>query len=256
MDFVTRMVGWYHAFVDDTWADVQFTMARDPAATNWFEVLLAYPGIHALMLHRVSGVLLRLRLPIVPRLLSQLGRSLTGIEIHPGAQIASPCLIDHGMGVVIGETAKIGRRCHLHQGVTLGGTSTMRTQRHPMFGNDVLVGAGASIIGAIKIGNGARIGAGAVVVSNVPEYSTVVGVPGHVVAYYDPGDDNILRLPDPEHDRIESLEVAVSELRQELRRLRDRADEEAGRSGTGSGKPQPYPLPEGEGTGLTPSSGG
>lgn len=226
-----RVLDWYWSFVDDTWSDIQFTMERDPAATNWLEVLLAYPGIHALMLHRVSGALLRLGLPVAPRLLSHLGRNMTGIEIHPGAQIASPCLIDHGMGVVIGETAKIGSRCHLHQGVTLGGTSTMRMQRHPMFGDEVLVGAGASIIGAVSIGTGARIGAGAVVVSNVPQHSTVVGVPGHVVAYYDPGDDTVLRLPDPEHDRIESLELAVSELRLELRRVRDQLEDAEARSG-------------------------
>ena len=224
MAVLTRMVAWYQSFVDDTWADIEFAMERDPAATNWVEVLLAYPGVHALMLHRASGGLLRLGVPVLPRLLSHLGRNLTGIEVHPGAQIASPCLIDHGMGVVIGETAKLGRRCHLHQGVTLGGTSTMRTQRHPMFGEEVLVGAGASIIGAVSVGTGARIGAGAVVVSNVPPHSTVVGVPGHVVAYYDPGDATVLRLPDPEHDRIESLEVAVSELRLELRRMREQME--------------------------------
>ena len=231
MAVLQRIVAWYWSFVDDTWADIQFAMERDPAATNWVEVLLAYPGVHAQMLHRVSSALLRLGLPVLPRVLSHVGRSLTGIEIHPGAQITAPCLIDHGMGVVIGETAKLGRRCHLHQGVTLGGTSTMRTQRHPMFGDEVLVGAGASIIGAVTIGNGARIGAGAVVVSNVPQYSTVVGVPGHVVAYYDPGDDTVLRLPDPEHDRIESLEVAVSELRLELRRMRDQMEDGDARSG-------------------------
>ena len=231
MDALARIIGWYSSFVDDTWADIQFAMERDPAATNWLEVLLAYPGVHAQMLHRVSGALLRLGIPVLPRVLSHLGRNLTGIEIHPGAQIAAPCLIDHGMGVVIGETAILGQRCHLHQGVTLGGTSTMRKQRHPIFGNDVLVGAGASIIGAVSIGSGARIGAGAVVVSNVPQYSTVVGVPGHVVAYYDPGDDTVLRLPDPEHDRIESLEVAVSELRLELRRLRDQLEDAEARPG-------------------------
>ena len=231
MALLRRVLDWYWSFVDDTWSDIQFAMERDPAATNWLEVLLAYPGIHALMLHRVSGAVLRLGLPVAPRLLSHLGRNMTGIEIHPGAQIASPCLIDHGMGVVIGETAKIGRRCHLHQGVTLGGTSTMRMQRHPMFGDEVLVGAGASIIGAVSIGTGARIGAGAVVVSNVPQHSTVVGVPGHVVAYYDPGDDTVLRLPDPEHDRIESLELAVSELRLELRRVRDQLEDAEARSG-------------------------
>ena len=236
MALLRHVLEWYWSFVDDTWANIEFAMERDPAATNWLEVFLAYPGIHALMLHRVSGALLGLGLPVLPRLLSHLGRNLTGIEIHPGAQIASPCLIDHGMGVVIGETAKIGRRCHLHQGVTLGGTSTMRMQRHPMFGDEVLVGAGASIIGAVSIGTGARIGAGAVVVSNVPQHSTVVGVPGHVVAYYDPGDDTILRLPDPEHDRIESLELAVSDLRLELRRMRDRlGDAEAGPGETAAG---------------------
>ena len=231
MAMLNRILDWYWSFVDDTWADIEFAMERDPAATNWLEVLLAYPGIHALMLHRVSGALLRLGLPVAPRLLSHLGRNMTGIEIHPGAQIASPCLIDHGMGVVIGETAKIGRRCHLHQGVTLGGTSTMRMQRHPMFGDEVLVGAGASIIGAVSFGSGAGSGAGAVVVSNVPQHSTVVGVPGHVVAYYDPGDDTVLRLPDPEHDRIESLELAVSELRLELRRVRDQLEDGEARSG-------------------------
>ena len=231
MELLARLVGWYNSFVDDTWADIQFTMERDPAATNWLEVLLAYPGVHALMLHRASGALLRLGVPVLPRFLSHLGRNMTGIEIHPGAQIASPCLIDHGMGVVIGETARLGKRCHLHQGVTLGGTSTMRKQRHPMFGADVLVGAGASIIGAVSIGTGARIGAGAVVVSNVPPHSTVVGVPGHVVAYYDPGDDTVLRLPDPEHDRIESLELQVSELRVELRRMRDQIGEASDRPG-------------------------
>ncbi len=220
MPFLRAIADWYMSFVDDTWSDIQFTLERDPAATLWLEVLLAYPGIHALMLHRVSSALMRLGVPVLPRTLSHAGRWLTGIEIHPGARIATPCLIDHGMGVVIGETARIGRRCHLHQGVTLGGTSTMRTQRHPMFGEEVLVGAGASIIGAITVGAGARIGAGAVVVSNVPPHATVVGVPGHVVAYYDPGDDTILRLPDPEHDRIESLELQVTELRSEIQQLR------------------------------------
>ena len=215
------IVDWYWSFVDDAWADIQFTLERDPAATVWLEVLLAYPGIHALILHRLSGALWRLNVPVLPRLLSHLGRCLTGIEIHPGAQLASPCLIDHGMGVVIGETAKLGQRCHLHQGVTLGGTSTMRVQRHPMFGDEVLVGAGASIIGAVNVGTGARIGAGAVVVSNVPRHATVVGVPGHVVAYYDPGDDTILRLPDPEHDRIEALEGELAELRTDLHQLRE-----------------------------------
>lgn len=205
------------------WADVQFAIERDPAATNPLEVLLVYPGIHALIIHRLSSLLHAAGVPLLPRLLSHFTRWLTGVEIHPAAVIASPCLIDHAMGVVIGETAKIGRRCHLHQGVTLGGASRKRTQRHPMLGDDVLIGANASLIGAITIGNGAKIGAGAVVVANVPPYATVVGVPGHVVAYYDPGDDTVLRLPDPEHDRIEHLEQQMDDLQAELRRLKESA---------------------------------
>lgn len=209
------------AFARAVYDDVQFAIERDPAATGPLEVLLVYPGVHALTLHRIASALHRAGLPLAPRMLSQFTRWITGIEIHPGAQIATPCLIDHGMGVVIGETAKIGARCHLHQGVTLGGASRKRTQRHPMLGEDVLVGAGASLIGAISVGNGAKIGSGAVVVANVPPYATVVGVPGHIVAYYDPGDDTVLRLPDPEHDRIEQLEQRVDELQDELRRLEE-----------------------------------
>ena len=209
------------AFVRAVSDDVQFAIERDPAATGPLEVLLVYPGVHALTLHRIASALHRAGLPLAPRILSQFTRWITGIEIHPAAQIATPCLIDHGMGVVIGETAKIGARCHLHQGVTLGGASRRRTQRHPMLGEDVLVGAGASLIGAISVGNGAKIGAGAVVVANVPPYATVVGVPGHIVAYYDPGDDTILRLPDPEHDRIEQLEQRLNDLQDELLRLEE-----------------------------------
>ncbi len=217
-------------------ADVQFTLERDPAATSPLEVLLAYPGIHALLLHRIASRLYAAGAPLLPRLLSHFTRWCTGIEIHPGAAIAAPCLIDHGMGAVIGETAKIGRRCHLHQGVTLGGASRRRTQRHPMLGNDVLIGANASLIGAISVGDGAKIGAGAVVVANVPPYATVVGVPGHVVAYYDPGDDTVLRLPDPEHDRIEQLEERVDELQAELRRLAERPAQPAAQP-TSAGQP-------------------
>ena len=155
-------------------------------------------------------------MPFLPRALSHLGRFLTGIEIHPGATIEGRCFIDHGMGVVIGETAEIGDGCHLHQGVTLGGTSTQRSKRHPTLGADVTVGAGAQIIGAVTVGKGAKIGAGSVVVGNVPEYATVVGVPGHVVSFYDPGNDTVLRLPDPEHDRLEIVEQRLFELESRL----------------------------------------
>jgi serine O-acetyltransferase len=196
--------------------DIRFAQERDPAATSLFEVVLAYPGVHALLLHRLAHQLCHWRVRLLPRLISHFNRGLTGIEIHPGAEIASPCFIDHGMGVVIGETTVVGKRCHLHQGVTLGGTSTRREKRHPTLRDDVTVGAGAQIVGAITIGKGAKIGAGSVVVANVPDYATVVGVPGHVVAYYDPGNDTILRLPDPEHDRIEELEKRVIDLEDEV----------------------------------------
>jgi serine O-acetyltransferase len=192
--------------------DIDAALSRDPAARNAFEVVLAYPGFHARQFHRLSHALHRRNVPLVPRLLSHLSRMLTGIEIHPGAVIGEGLFIDHGMGLVIGETAIIGDGCHLHQGVTLGGTSTRRVKRHPTLGNDVLVGAGAHLIGAITVGDHARIGAGSVVVTNVPPYATVVGVPGHVIAYHDPGNDTIVRLPDPEWDRIEDLEQRVRRL--------------------------------------------
>ena len=211
--------------------DIELAKERDPAAAHTLEVLLAYPGIHALILHRLAHRLLRAHVPLLPRLISHFNRWFTGIEIHPGARIESPCFIDHGMGVVIGETTEIGQRCHLHQGVTLGGTSTQRSKRHPTLKNDVTVGAGAQIIGAVTIGNGAKIGAGSVVVAKVPDYATVVGVPGHVVSYYDPGNDTVLRLPDPEHDRLEQLEQRLQRLEERLGAVAPAAD------------PSPSPAP-------------
>ena len=196
--------------------DIRFVLDRDPAALNPLEVIFLYPGFQAREMHRLAHTLWRLHVPFLPRALSHLGRFLTGIEIHPGATIEGRCFIDHGMGVVIGETAEIGDGCHLHQGVTLGGTSTRRTKRHPTLCADVTVGAGAQIIGAVTVGKGAKIGAGSVVVGNVPEYATVVGVPGHVVSFYDPGDDTVLRLPDPEHDRLEIVEQRLFELESRL----------------------------------------
>ena len=192
--------------------DLDAALARDPAARGTLEVALTYPGFHARLLHRPAHALYRRGVPLLPRLVSHLARFLTGIEIHPGAEIGEGLFIDHGMGVVIGETARIGDGCHLHQGVTLGGTSTRRVKRHPTLGDDVLVGAGAALIGAITVGDHARIGAGSVVVTNVPAYATVVGVPGHVIAYHDRGNDTVVRLPDPEWDRIEDLEQRMRRL--------------------------------------------
>lgn len=199
--------------------DIQAARERDPAAVSTLEIILAYPGFHARQFHRLAHALHRRGVPVLPRLISHLSRFLTGIEIHPGARIGEGFFIDHGMGVVIGETAEIGDNCTLYQGVTLGGTSTKRMKRHPTLGNGVVVGAGAKLIGAITVGDNARIGAGSVVVTNVPENATVVGVPGHIVAYHDPGNDTVLKLPDPEWDRLKELEDRVRELEARLAAL-------------------------------------
>jgi len=202
--------------------DIEAARERDPAATSSLEVILTYPGFHARQIHRLSHTLHNAGFRLPARFISHIGRAATGIEIHPGARIGERFFIDHGMGVVIGETTVIGDNCHLFQGVTLGGTSMRRAKRHPTLGNDVVVGAGAKLIGAVAVGDGARIGAGSVVVTNVPENATVVGVPGHVVAYADPGDDTVLRLPDPEWDIIHRLEDRMAELERRIARLEGR----------------------------------
>jgi serine O-acetyltransferase len=161
--------------------DIQCVFARDPAARTWYEVLTAYPGLHAVQMHRLSHRMWSWRWYWAARLLSHLARWLTGIEIHPGAQLGRRLFIDHGMGVVIGETAIIGDDCTLYHGVTLGGTSWQKGKRHPTLGRDVVVGAGAKVLGPIEIGDGVRIGSNAVVVKPVPANSTVVGVPGRVI---------------------------------------------------------------------------
>jgi serine O-acetyltransferase len=199
--------------------DIRAARERDPAAVGNLEVILAYPGFHARQLHRLAHTLYNLRVPVLPRLISHVSRFLTGIEIHPGAKIGEGLFMDHGMGIVIGETAEIGDNCHLYQGVTLGGTSTKREKRHPTLGDNTVVGAGAQLIGAIYVGENARIGAGSVVVTNVPANATVIGVPGHVVAFHDPGDDTVIHLPDPEWDRIQALEDRVRELEERVAAL-------------------------------------
>ncbi len=196
--------------------DIQAARERDPAATSALEIILFYPGFQARQLHRLAHTLRAAKAPLLPRLISHLNRAITGIEIHPGAKIGDGFFIDHGMGVVIGETAEIGDNCHLYQGVTLGGTSTRREKRHPTLENNVEVGAGAKLIGAITIGENASVGAGSVVVTNVPANATVVGVPGHIVAYRDPGSDTIQHLPDPEWDRITELEQRIEQLSERL----------------------------------------
>ncbi len=161
--------------------DIACVFDRDPAARTRFEVLTTYPGIHAVLIHRMSHALFKANLKWLARVLSNVARLITGIEIHPGAQIGRRFFIDHGMGVVIGETAVIGDDCTLYHGVTLGGTSWQKCKRHPTLGNDVVVGAGAKVLGPIEISDGARIGSNSVVVKPVPPGATVVGVPGKLV---------------------------------------------------------------------------
>lgn len=199
--------------------DIESAKEKDPAAHGTLEIVFTYPGFQARQLHRLAHSLHDAGVPLVPRLVSNLARWFTGVEIHPGAQIGEGLFIDHGMGVVIGETAILGDDCHLTQGVTLGGTSNRREKRHPTLENNVTLGAGAKVIGAVTIGEHARIGAGSVVVTNVPAYATVVGVPGKVVAYYDPGNETVVRLPDPEWDRIEELGQKVEELQARISEL-------------------------------------
>jgi serine O-acetyltransferase len=212
-------VTWPASWLAEVRGDLDAAIRRDPAARSRLEVLLTYPGVHALLLHRVSHRVDAAGFHLVARVMSHIGRMLTGIEIHPRAQIGHDFFIDHGMGVVIGETAEIGDDVMLYQGVTVGGTSRLREKRHPTLRDNVVVGAHAQLIGAIEVGEGARIGAGSVVVTNVPPYSTVVGVPGRVVTVRFPDTRPIHRLPDPEAETIEALQQRLLEMEERLARL-------------------------------------
>jgi serine O-acetyltransferase len=191
---------------------------HDPAARNAWEIIFLYPGFHARQFHRLSHTLWRWHWPFFPRLISQIGRFFTGIEIHPGARIGEGFFIDHGMGVVIGETSEIGDNVAIYQGVTLGGTSLLKKKRHPTLGNNVVVGAGAKLIGAIIIGDDVKIGAGSVVVTSVPPHTTVVGVPGRVVEVRNPDTETVEKLPDPVGEKLQSLERRVAELEAKLKK--------------------------------------
>ena len=203
-------------------ADFRIIFERDPAARNWLEVLFCYPGLQAIFCHRFAHWLYKVGIPFLPRFISHLARFFTGIEIHPGAQIGRGVFIDHGMGVVIGETAIIGDYSLIYQGVTLGGTGKETGKRHPTLGENVVIGGGAKVLGNIQIGNNVRIGAGSVVLRDVPSNCTVVGIPGRVVyrsgVKVEPLEHG--NLPDSEAavirtlvDRIESLEQEVKQLR-------------------------------------------
>lgn len=201
---------------------LQSILNRDPAAKTKLEVLLCYPGVHAVLVHRISHFLYKNNFTILSRMLSQLMRVLTGIEIHPGAVIGRRLLIDHGMGVVIGETAVIGDDVTIYQGVTLGGTGKDEGKRHPTIGNDVMIASGAKILGPFKIGDHSKIGASSVVLKEVPEHCTVVGVPGKIVKqkYKTSNDDKLsdldqIHLPNPVENEFEVI-------RKQLRILEER----------------------------------
>jgi serine O-acetyltransferase len=187
--------------------DVQAVRDRDPAATSTLEIILTYPGLHAIWLHRVAHYLLGRGVPGLPRAISMFARFITGVEIHQGATIGRGFFIDHGMGVVIGETSEIGENVTLFQGVTLGGTGKEKGKRHPTIEDNVVVATGASVLGAITVGRNSRVGAGAVVIQDVPANCTVVGVPGRVTVCsgerVSPIDLDHVSLPDPVLDRLE-----------------------------------------------------
>ena len=214
--------------------DLKVVFERDPAVRSVFEIIFCYPGFHALLFYRLSHWLWINNLKFLGRFVSHIGRFLTGIEIHPGATIGKGFFIDHGMGVVIGETAEIGENCTLYHGVTLGGTSWAKEKRHPTLGNNVIVGSGAKILGPFKVGDDSKVGSNSVVVKEVPANATVVGIPGRVVLSSEKRigvDLQHDKLPDPVakavscvFDQIRRLEDQVENLQREQERLRTELD--------------------------------
>lgn len=203
---------------------------RDPAARSLLEILLLYPGVHAVLLHRVAHFLYTIRLRFLARFISQLSRFLTGIEIHPGAKIGERFVIDHGMGVVIGETAEIGDDVLIYQGVTLGGSGKEKNKRHPTIGNGVMIGCGAKVLGSFTVGNNARIAANAVVLREVPEDATVTGIPGRIVRLAGRKVDDLdqLNVPDPIAQELEKLHERISAMERTCPRAdTTEADQEA-----------------------------
>jgi len=212
-------------------ADLRAPLERDPAAHSWLEVMLLYPGFHAIVAHRLVHALNRTGIPLLPRFLANLARFFTGIEIHPGATIGKGVFIDHGMGVVIGETTEVGDGCTIYQGVTLGGTSLSHGKRHPTLGRNVTVGVHSAVLGAIVVGDNAKVGGGSVVVKDVPANATVVGVPARVVAQ----DGKPVRalpsrpqveMPDPNVDAIGVLQGKLDRLERRLGAIEDDGETE------------------------------
>ena len=204
-------------------SDFAIIKERDPAAKGFWEIIFCYPGFQALVIHRISHKLWKFNLPLLPRLMSHATRFLTGVEIHPGAKIGKGVFIDHGMGVVIGETSEVGDRCLLYQGVTLGGTGKESGKRHPTLESNVVVGAGAKVLGGISVGTNTRIGAGSVVVKNVASNSTVVGIPGRIVHQSGVKINPLAHsaLPDTEADVLRNLMERIDQLESDILGLQD-----------------------------------
>lgn len=205
--------------------DIESIYERDPAARSTLEIILLYPGFQARQFHRLAHALYKRNIPFFPRFISHTARFLTGIEIHPGAVIGEGVFIDHGMGVVVGETAEIGDNTTLYQGVSLAGTSLKRVKRHPTLGKNIIVGAGTQLIGAITIGDNTKIGAGSVVVKDIPANSTAVGVPARVVSIRNPETGEVTRLPDPDEEALRKLQNRISSLEQRILMLESQLTE-------------------------------
>ncbi|AKP45500.1 serine O-acetyltransferase EpsC [Bacillus smithii] len=203
--------------------DIEVVFEQDPAARSYLEVILTYSGLHAIWAHRIAHALFKRKFYFLARVISQVSRFFTGIEIHPGAKIGRKLFIDHGMGVVIGETCEIGDNVTLYQGVTLGGTGKEKGKRHPTVKDNALIATGAKVLGSITIGENSKIGAGSVVLKDVPPNSTVVGIPGRIVVQNGKKikkDLNHRDLPDPIADRLREMEQEIKRLREEIENLR------------------------------------
>ena len=202
--------------------DIKTIYEKDPAAENILEVLFCYPGLHALIMHRIAHKLNYWKIPLLPRILSNISRFFTGIEIHPAARIGRRFFIDHGMGVVIGATTIIGDDVLLYQGVTLGGTGNEHGKRHPTLGDNIVVGSGAKVLGNIEIGSNSRIGAGSVVVDSVPENSTVVGIPGRIVRQKLLIQGQLMhnRIPDPITCQLNRMKYEIQDVKEQLEELK------------------------------------
>lgn len=216
--------------------DIQAIFERDPAAKTTMEVLLCYPGLHAILLHRISHPLYKRGWIVLPRLISNAARFFTGIEIHPGATIGSKLFIDHGTGVVIGETTEVGDNVTIYQGATLGGTGKEKGKRHPTIGNNVVISAGAKVLGPFKVGDNSKIGAGSVVLKEVPPNCTVVGVPGRIVVKdnvkiasvsTDEIDLDQVKLPDPVFDELDNMKKQIQLLSKRLENIERSNEDEA-----------------------------